>query len=377
MKPEDRLNDQFEQAWRGTEGNGQHPDGLPPPGREGEQDPEVAELFALARRLYQAPQLQVTPDFARQLERRVVRHHIGRQLQRGSKRHSFFSRLYARPILSAALGLCVLFCLLGSTALALATRVNDPTNALYGLKLWEQHVQQHLSSSPENQATLDLQFARDRLQTLSSLADAAHAGAYHQALLDLDQQVDAATTAINSLPAGTQHTQLAGELASLKLDARHVLHGLLAQLALPERLATTDELGRLGDATTRLRQATLILPTHPNSHAIISFAGLNLQPGAQLLVDGKVIAGTGMLQNGLLLFVIDWRGMQHPHSLGLLNPDDTAAETLAINIKGTPGGNQNDHGKKPPVTPTPHGNRPPVTPTPHSNRPSATSAPRH
>jgi hypothetical protein len=64
--------------------------------------------------------------------------------------------------------------------------------------------------------------------------------------------------------------------------------------------------------------------------------------------------------------VMGWNGNQHPHSLGILNPDGTATETTAITIKGVgTSGNQNGKGNKPASTPTPHGNKPTATPTPH------------
>ncbi len=358
MKPlEERLNDRLEQAGWGIGRNGQHPGGFTLPVREREHDWEVDELVALARRLQQAHQLQVAPDFARQLERRMVRRYAELQLQRGSRRRSFCSLLRARPALSAVLGICLLFCLLSTSVLALAAQVSDPTSPLYGLKRWEQHVQFQLSGSPADQATLDLRFARDRLKTLPSLADTAHASAYRWALADLDQQVNAAAAAITELPVGAQRTHLAGELARLKLDAIHVLRGLLARLALPEQLGTTNELARLGDTVPLVRQAALTLPAHPNARATISFTGLDLQPGAHLLADGKVIEETGTLQHGQMVFVLDWNGNQHPHSLGMLNPDGTATETTAITIKGTgtsgtPGGNQNGTGNKPTVEKT-------------------------
>jgi hypothetical protein len=312
----------------------------------------------------------------------MVRRSTEIQLQRGSRRRSFFSLLRVHPALSAVLGICLLFCLLSTGVLALAAQVTDPTSPLYGLKRWEQQVQLQLSGSPAAQATLDLQFARDRLKTLPSLADTAHASAYRRALADLDQQVNAAAVAINELPVGAQQTQLWGELASLKLDAIHVLRSLLARLALPEQLGTTNELARLGDRVPLVRQASLTLPAHSNERATISFTGLDLQPGAHLLVDGTVIEETGTLQHGQMVFVMGWNGNQHPHSLGILNPDGTATETTAITIKGagtsgTPGGNQNGNGNKPASTPTPHGNKPTTTPTPHGNQPTATPTPHH
>ena len=370
MKPlEERLNDRLEQAAWGIGPSGQHPVRFTLPVSEREQDPEVDELVALARRLQQAHQLQVAPDFARQLERRMVRRYAELQLQRGSRRPSFFSLLRARPVTSAALVICLLFCLLGTGVLALAAQATNPTSPLYVLKRWEQNVQIQLSGSPADQASLDLQFARNQLKTLPSLAGTAHASAYRQALSDLNQQVNAAAVAINELPASAHHTQLTGELTSLKRDAIHVLRGLLARLALPEQLGTTNELARLGDRVPLLRRASLTLPAHPNERATISFTGTDLQPGAHLLLNGKVIEETGTLQHGQVVFVVEWNGNQHPYSLGMLNPDGTATETTAITIKGTgsggtPGGNQNGNGNKPESTPTSHGHKPTPTPTP-------------
>ncbi len=326
---EERLNSRLEQATWGTGPNGQRLGGFTLSAGAYEHDPDVDELVVLAQRLQQAPQLQVTPDFARQLERRVLRRHAERQIQRGRRRSAFFSLLRAHPALGVVLGACLLFCLVSTSILALAAQVTDPTNPLSAITRWEHH------SNPADQATLDLQFARDQLKALPSLADAAHAGAYRQALTALNQQVNAAASAINGLPAGAQQTHLAGELANLKGGAIHALRDLLAQLALPERLATTDELARLGDTVPSLRQVTLTLPEHPNEQATISFTGLDLQSGARLLVDGKVLAEAGTIQNGQMIFVVEWNGDQHPHNLGILNPDGTAAQTTAISIKGS------------------------------------------
>jgi Domain of unknown function (DUF5667) len=85
------------------------------------------------------------------------------------------------------LGLCPLFLLLSSGVLALASQVSNPDNPLYAVKRWEQRLQISLASSAGDQTSLDLQFARDRLTTLSPLADPVHTEVYLQALSALDQ----------------------------------------------------------------------------------------------------------------------------------------------------------------------------------------------
>jgi hypothetical protein len=307
----------------------------------------------------------VDPDFAGQLERRMLRRHAELQRQHTGKKRSFFFLVRTHPVFGTIVGLCLLVLVLSTGVLAMAAQVSNPTNPLYALKRWEQHLQISLASTSGDQASLDLQFARDRLKTLSDTADPAHTAAYSQALADLDQQLQKATAAINGLPTGTQRKQLASELASLQSDVIHILRGLLPRLTLSECLATTGELARLGDHVPRLINGILILPPHPHGRATISLSGSDLQPGAQLLVDGKPTGITGPLQHGQLLFVVvNWKGEQHLQSLGLINPDGTAVQTTAITIKTTDG-NTTSNGNKPTATPTPHGNKPTATPTPH------------
>jgi len=228
-------------------------------------------------------------------------------------------------------------------------------------------VQISLAGSPESQAELDLQFAREQLNMLADLADPAHAQAYRQALADFDQQVSAAASTIQGLPSAPDRDRLSSELATFKGDARHMLRGLLPQLALAERLLTTDELGRLGDTVPRLQSVEIVLSAQPDEHATISITGDNLQPGAQLLVNGQVVDVQGSFQNGLLVFTTGWNSNQHPQSIGILNPDGTVAQTTTITLKSSNGngngnngnsnnghhGNGNNNGK-PDKTPTPH-----------------------
>lgn len=376
----ERLNDRLEPAESRNWQKGQHAIGFILPERGLEHDSEIDKLIALARHLQAAPQLRVDPGFARQLERRMLRRHAELQLKQAEKKRSFLKLLRAHPAFGMILGLCFLVLLLSISALALAAQTSNPNNPLYTVKRWEQQLQISLASNAGDQAALNLRFASDSLNALPYLTDPARATAYSQALTNLDQQLNTTASAINALPAGSQRNQLTHELANLKLDAIHIMRGLLSQLTLSARLTTTDELARLGERVPRLINGTLTLPAHSNGRATINLVGSNIQPGAQLLVDGKLTGVTGTLQNNQITFVLNWNGLQHPHTLGILNPDGTVAQTTTISVKTTSenggsnkngngdgknhnGGNGNGGGNKPSVTPTPH--KPPVTPTPH------------
>ncbi len=315
----------------------------------GARDPEVDGLVALARRLQAAPALQVDPDFARRLERRILAGNTELRRRRTAPGWVSPRSLWMHPVFGVAAVFCLLVLLLGTGVLVVAAQVSNPNSPLYVVRQWEQHVRISLAGSPADQAEQDLQNARDRLNTLADLADPAHAESYRQALVDLDQQISNATQAINALPAGPDRDRLSSELATLKTDARHILRRLLSPLAWSERLVTTHELGRLGSTVPSLQSVEITLPEHPNGQATVSITGDNLQPGAQLLVDGRLVEASGSLQNSLYVFVANWTGNQHPQSIGILNPDGTAAQTTAITLKTSGGsgrGNGNGGGKE-------------------------------
>jgi hypothetical protein len=382
MKPlYERLNHRLDQVVSPSQLSEQHQNGF----LLSERDEETDELITLARRLREEEAVQVAPDFAQQLERRMLRHYAEVKLQQGSKKYAFFSLFRAHHVLSAVLCVCFLFLLLSTSTLALAAQATNPDNPLYAVKNWEQHVQLLFAGNAENQASLNLQFAQGRLNALSSLTSANQAAAYRQALTDLDQNIDVSTAIINDLPAGAQHDRLAKELSSFKGDTIHVLRGLLSRLAIPERLTTTNELANLGDKVPQIDSAILQLPAHANEKAIISFTGGNIDSGAHLLIDGQLIDASGYLQNGQITFRIDWRGRSYPHSLGIMNPDGTVAQTVAIaaqnsgtnSNQGGNNGNQTGNGvghngNKPTATPPVNGNKPTSTPSANGNKPTST-----
>jgi hypothetical protein len=327
-------------------------------------DPEVDELVDLAHRFRSASQLEVDPGFAQRLEQRVLMHNAALRLQQFRNRRLFPHMWSVHPFFGVALSFCILLFLLGTGVLLVSAQVSNPDNPLYAVKRLEQRVQVSLTNPSENQAEMDLRSARYRLNTLAKLVDSARA--YKEALADLDQQISTASKAINAFPAGSRHDRLVSELAAFVVDARRTLRQLLPKLAIPERLVTSSELGQLGDNAPQLKSVTIVLPAHPNGRATISISGQGVQPGAQLLVDGRLVVVQGYFQDGLYVFVADWVGNLHPQSIGVLNPDDTAALTSAIALKtsdehGNVNGNSNsgvngngNGGGKPSGSPTPH-----------------------
>ena len=364
----ERLNELLEREKVRTWPGEKQPEQFGMPAHISPGDAEIDELVMVARRLQVSPQVQVDPTFAILLEGRLLQRQASLHRER-VKRGWFFPRLWRmHPVFSVALSFCFLLLVLAASVLAAAAQVSNPQNPLYLVKHWEQGMQVSLAGTSQSRAELDVQFARERLNTLADLADPAQADAYRQALMDFDQQLSTATNAIQDLSPGSAHDRLSSELAALKVDARRELQGFLPQLALAERLVTTDELGRLGDTVPHLQSVEITLQEQANERtATIDIGGDDLQPGAHLLVDGQVLDARGFFQNGLLVFTIVWNGDQQPQSIGILNPDGTVAQTNAMTMKGSNGngngnsnnGNNGGHGNgnnngRPDKTPTPH-----------------------
>lgn len=374
MKPlQERLNDRLEQE-RITASETLRTSSSEPCLERG--DSEVDKLVNVAWRLRTAPQIQTHPAFADMLERRMLRHYLVHQQSSSRNYRSFLKMVRIHPAFTAVAALCLLL-LLSIGTLALAAQVTNPNNPFYTFKQWEQQMQYNLTASAADKAALDIQFARDRLNALSYLADSAHTDGYLQALFRFEEQMTTTDKAINALPPDTQKTRLLEQFGTLQNDARQELYAFLPKLAMDARIATTGELGHLGAQIPTLSSATLSLPTPSRENAIIHIAGSGIQPGAQLLVDGRQVQGNGTLQNGQVIFTLPWEGERHPHTLGILNPDGTVAQTNNITItpidrhgSGTTGtGSQNSNGgtKGSNGNNGNNGNKPEATPTPHKN----------
>ena len=297
----ERLNDQLEKhlpSWYEKEQLNQSR--LPAPTIE--NDPESDALVALACHLQAAPSLRVRPDFARRLEERMLLHHVALRHQRSAKARG--SWLFSRPfgVSIAYIGMAVVFLcsLLGTSILALAAQATNPSNPLYTVKKWEQHVQLSLARSPSDQAEVSLQIARDRLNALAN----AHGETYRQALADLNGQINAIMQILGTLPDGQDRNHLANELDTLQGSARHILRDLLPKLSLSERLMTTDELRQLGDPVAQLNHAVIIVSSPSPTQVTISLTGSNLYPGGHLLIDQVLMEGNGILQNGTYIFTV-------------------------------------------------------------------------
>lgn len=340
MNPQyERFNEQLEQVIRSTTNEAR--DGTDLASRANVTDDAEGQLLNLAQRLQVAPQLRVDPSFAAALEQRILRH-----APPSRQRASWLVQRRYRPLLLAASVLCLFLTLTVLLVLLMTTRTTSPASSPYPIKQGGQPAQLQSPTSTPDQAMLDLQAARIRLHALAGLANPAHNNDYLQALASFDKQLTTATRTINALSPGTHRTQLLLQLSQLKSDARQQLRAWLPILTNAEGVATTAELGNLGAQIPRLSSAIFILPVHPGGNATVRIIGSGIQPGARLLINGNLYPVTGTPQNGQIVFVLYWKSEQHPHSLGISNPDGTVAQTENITVQKTSrDGNGKGNGK--------------------------------
>jgi hypothetical protein len=328
----ERLNDQLEQhlaSWSGKEPFDQSRQPVPPPGRQ----PPIDALVALASHLQTAPSLEVRPDFARQLEKRLLSHHVALRCRpsKGARQatRSRGSWFFARPLGAYISIAAVLLCsLVGTSMLALAAGVTNASHPLYPVKRWEQQIQLSLARSPLDQAQVSQQIVHDRLNTLAN----GHREAYIQALADLGSQLHALAQTLDALPPGQDRKRLVHACEALKMRARRVLRDGLPKLSLSERLLTTNELRHLGDPVTQLNSAVIMVSSPSPTQATISLAGNHLSAEGHVLIDQVLVEGSGWLENGMYLFVVNWNGQRSPQTIGILNADGTVAQTTIVRL---------------------------------------------
>lgn len=295
-----------------------------------DRDSEMEEILGLVQYLHKSPTFKAEQDFAQDLEQRLIARASQRQAAPATRRDHLSVRSWRVQLACAALLLGLLLAL-GTVMAAQVPGSGSPLSFVKHLVL---HTQVSPTASatetPQQQAEASLQQAREQLKALANLANPANDTAYRQALTAMSQQIDTAAQLINALPGGAGHTQIVGELSTLKSTARHTLHGLLPGMTLSERLATTQALQHLGEIMPNITHVFMLTVLFPPKQAIVTITGTNLLPEAKLVVDNRVFSKVGVLNLNTYVFIIPWSSTQPPGTVALLNTDGTLVQTTAI-----------------------------------------------
>jgi hypothetical protein len=252
------------------------------------------------------------------------------------------------PLAAAA----VLLLAIGAGMLSAAASA-APGTPLYGLHRVEQGVRAQFAASAVDQGHLHLTYAEQALSDLIAAAAQHNMLAYQDALATLREELDSARAALGQVPAGQAHDALVADLAQVTAQARPALLTALPALDWQERLATTNALGTLGQRIPIITRARIITPDFNVHQAwVISLSGSGFQAGAQVVLDGQVMSGTATITADTVQLTITHALPASPRSIGIQNPNGTAAETTHVMVVGgEPGGD--DSPRPTPGGPTP------------------------
>jgi len=273
----------------------------------------------------------------------------GNRGYRGANRQTVWRRLLW-PALAATLLLAIGMTTFTAAALA------GPGSPLYGLHKWEQNLQANITGSVADRTQLHISNARDALFALNSAVANHQTGtAYDDALAAFRDEVRAAATNLNDVPAGGERDTLAAQLDQLHTKGIADLHTALPLLSWPQRVETTGVLSEIGDQVLTVTQANMVYSEHGQHLWTITVSGSGFLPGAVLLMNGQPVnATTTVTPTKLIAQMPGDDSAPRPGSIGVGNPDNTAAATTSITSHeendddATPGAQQtpgsDDHG---------------------------------
>lgn len=275
----------------------------------------------------------------------------------GSHARATPSRRRARRILWPTIAAAVLIVFSMATLFAAANAA--PGSPLYGLHRWEQGVNVTLADGPAERARLHLRYATDALTALDASATRHESDhVYRDALSSFQDEMRSAATAVNQVADSQTRAALGTQLDALRAQARDDFHAVLPALGWSARLETTTALGQVGGVTPQITQVTVTSNKHDGAAAqqyIVTGSGF--LPGAVLVVDGRQVGVTISVSPTTLIASAQMEDREAPHSVGVSNPDGTAAQTTHISSQdGDHDQNGGDQQNGPPSsqdTPTP------------------------
>lgn len=256
--------------------------------------------------------------------------HMGRRTSRGVGA--------LRPLWSIAAAAMLL--LMVGAGVVLAAAGAGPGSPLYGLHRFEQNVRVSIASSPSERVRLRLAYAQADLSAIdAALARGTTGAAYTDALGAFQSDLHAIGTGLPGLPAGAERDKLAAQFTAIETQGRSDLLQALPALPWRDRLKTTTVLGGLGMQTPTVTSAAITRTLTPEARMTrIVVVGSNFQQGAVVIVNGQAV-GTVLSQTSTQLVVqIDpTYPVTSAKTIGVSNPDGTAADTRDITSDLDPG----------------------------------------
>jgi hypothetical protein len=340
-----------------------------------DQDEMLNALLETARRIEALPTLRPGASFSQRLGRQVQARAAAMRRANGSSpsalaesrhqlRFALSGWMRVHPGLAAVVALLAVMGVLGVVGVV-GAQASDPGNPFYQVKRFEQSIQLSFAN-PADRVRLNIGYARSDLQALSSYAQQGDDANYERILGYLNQETSHAENDLKAVPAGAEYTQLAQQLAQVQQDEQQTLRALLKRLDITERLNTTDALRTLGASVPAITK--VVLRVDEDNRATVVISGSGFEPGAALLVDGRVMPAEVTVQQQEFTAIVALPPGALPTQFGIVNPDGTAVQIPLTQLTGetptTQPTGEPTHTPDEGPSPTPPGSGDHNTPTP-------------
>ena len=235
-----------------------------------------------------------------------------------------------RRLVWSALAAALLLAIGATTFTAAAAA--GPGTPLYSLHRWEQGIQVSMAGKAADRVKLHLEYAREALVALDAAVAARQTGgAYDDALATYRDEMGAASVSLAAVPAGGDQSALVAQFGQLRAQGRSDLHAALAVLPWAQRITTTSALAGLDDNVPGVTHAEMVYSGHGQHLWRITVTGSGFQPGAILLVNGQPAGEViSVTPTALVAQMTGDDSAPLPASIGVANPDNTAAVTSSI-----------------------------------------------
>ncbi len=369
MNPEDRirherLDRRIDQAQRGR------PFSIPLKGAESDAFKGYEEIRELRK-------IDIPRDFHDALRQQVLARAATPALSTDTRplwKDRPLTRMWPRRrVVTSLLAAVASVVAIGTFLIVRGTADSVPGEMLYPIKAWSQNVSVAQASDPVTKARTSLDNFHDAIQSLATEVTAHHSDSdIADALAIIDTRGEEASGSIAKVPLGSQHDRLQQQYGTDIAYEIQILHQYAPASDWMTKLRFTRRLAALG-VTTPMLNYVAINPIYGQQFEI-EITGIDIQEGAQLVINGIVVDQHVDFHNALFHTMLAALP-ELPFTVGVLNPDATAVDTtitqLHVDNSEPPG--QSDNGMH--GTPIPGNNPSEATPDPGGDEPPGTVSP--
>jgi hypothetical protein len=298
---------------------------------------EIASSLAAAETLMQLQKIDVPPAFAYRLELSVRARTRSQRLTRQNgqsiptgplHRHSNRQRL-PKHMSWVATGIAAILVLAFTALVATYTGgLSLPGHPTAGLKPAQNQIASTVAIDPQNLINDQIGQLHSALIELDTMVnDRRDDNTIQQALTSVSTSTIDCQKAVAALPAGSERGTAQQNLNNVLAEENQTLRNLLNHVDWPLRLGFTRQLGNLGASVPAVTHG--MIHTQSNGTLLITLTGTNFAPHAVLVVDGRAMGIVTQSTSWQLIAVISKSNWPSgTHTLGILNPDGTAAQMV-------------------------------------------------